>query len=498
VGQSDLYVATRPMADSDWETVEHLGTRVNTAASEWGPCISADGLKLYFSSDRADGYGGHDLWVTTRESPRGQWGPAANLGPTVNGVYDEIEPSISLNDLALYFSDGGDVMRAGPLPTGFGAMRPGTLQTWMVRRATTQAPWGQPESLDPQTNVGLEVGSCISSDGLTLPYAGALRPEGPWALYAARRTATSEPFGLPVELAMGARAIDPMMPSLSADGEAVYFVAVDVEGGESWDLWEAELTPIVDLNGDGRVNGVELARMAEHWGSSDLRYDIAPMPCGDGFVDAADVARLAEYAAMDEIHDPTLVGRWKLDGHPDEPGLARDCSENGCHGILIGDACLLPDCGMIDGALQCDGYDDYVVLPTSCNAGDGELSVFAWVNGGRRGKVILSQRAGVNWLMADQITGALKTELGSDARFSSTLQCDTSICDGTWHEIGLVWDGTNRSLYVDGVEVAHDAQVHAADCWGSLYLGASDTLHPGSFWSGLIDDVRIYNRAVIP
>jgi len=46
VGESDLYVATRPTADSDWETVEHLGTRVNTAASEWGPCISADGLNL--------------------------------------------------------------------------------------------------------------------------------------------------------------------------------------------------------------------------------------------------------------------------------------------------------------------------------------------------------------------------------------------------------------------------------------------------------------------
>jgi len=436
--------------------------------------------------------------VTTRESLPSQWGPATNLGPTVNGVYDEIEPSISMNDLVLYFSDGADAVRAGPLPTGFGAMRPGTLQTWVVRRATTQAPWGQPESLDPQINVGLEVGTCISADGLTLLYAGALYVDGPWNLYAARCTTTSEPFGFPVEMAMGSRAIDPVMPSLSADGETVYFVAVDVEAGEGWDLWEAKLTPIVDLNGDGQVNGVELARMAEHWGSSDLRYDIAPMPSGDGLVNAADVALLAEYAAMDEISDPTLAGRWKLDGHPDEPGLACDSSENGCHGILMGDACLLPDCGLIDGALQCDGDNDYVVLPAPCNAGDGELSVFAWVNGGRRGKVILSQRSGVNWLMADQITGALKTELGSNARFSSMLQCDTCICDNTWHEIGLVWDGTNRSLYVDGVEVAHDAPVNMADCWGCLHLGASDNLHRGSFWSGLIDDVRIYNRAVKP
>jgi hypothetical protein len=31
-----------------------------------------------------------------------------------------------------------------------------------------------------------------------------------------------------------------------------------------------------------------------------------------------------------------------------------------------------------------------------------------------------------------------------------------------------------------------------------LYLGAGSTMAPGSFWKGLIDDVRIYNRVVKP
>jgi len=100
--------------------------------------------------------------------------------------------------------------------------------------------------------------------------------------------------------------------------------------------------------------------------------------------------------------------------------------------------------------------------------------------------------------MADQITGVLKTKLGSNARFSTTLQCDACICDNTWHEVGLVWDGINRSLFVDGVEVAHDTQVKMAACRGCLHLGASDDLHPGSFFTGLIDDVRIYSHAVKP
>jgi hypothetical protein len=31
-----------------------------------------------------------------------------------------------------------------------------------------------------------------------------------------------------------------------------------------------------------------------------------------------------------------------------------------------------------------------------------------------------------------------------------------------------------------------------------LYLGAGADLAPGTFWSGLIDEVRIYDRAIEP
>ncbi|MFC1762599.1 LamG-like jellyroll fold domain-containing protein [Planctomycetota bacterium] len=34
--------------------------------------------------------------------------------------------------------------------------------------------------------------------------------------------------------------------------------------------------------------------------------------------------------------------------------------------------------------------------------------------------------------------------------------------------------------------------------WGDLQIGAGNTLDPGTFWSGLIDDVRIYDRVVTP
>lgn len=78
------------------------------------------------------------------------------------------------------------------------------------------------------------------------------------------------------------------------------------------------------------------------------------------------------------------------------------------------------------------------------------------------------------------------------------MQSQTNITDDNWHRIGFVWDGSNRTLYVDNVAVADDTKANLGASYNGLYIGAGKVMEPGSFWSGLIDDVRIYNRALIP
>ena len=51
---------------------------------------------------------------------------------------------------------------------------------------------------------------------------------------------------------------------------------------------------------------------------------------------------------------------------------------------------------------------------------------------------------------------------------------------------------------MDDVLVAEDAQTGLTACYGGLQIGCGENMTPGTFWSGLIDDVRIYNRAVKP
>jgi len=80
------------------------------------------------------------------------------------------------------------------------------------------------------------------------------------------------------------------------------------------------------------------------------------------------------------------------------------------------------------------------------------------------------------------------------------LVSQSTITDGNWHRIGFVWDGSYRHLYVDGAEVASDVTPlsNLEDSSNGLNIGTGKDMAPGSYFSGLIDDVRVYNRAVSP
>jgi L-ascorbate metabolism protein UlaG (beta-lactamase superfamily) len=191
--------------------------------------------------------------------------------------------------------------------------------------------------------------------------------------------------------------------------------------------------------------------------------------------------------------DFSVVAYWKLD--ETQGPVARDSAGTN-DGTLAGGAIWQPAGGKVAGAIQLDGVDDTIKTPFVLNPSDGTFSIFAWVKGGVAGQVILSQAGGVNWLMADSSAGMLMTQLKETGRKSRDLVAPTIITDGQWHHVGLTWDGSNRVLYVDDAEVARDTQSALIGSTGGLYIGSA--LAPGTFWSGLIDDVRLSTRGIKP
>jgi hypothetical protein len=92
----------------------------------------------------------------------------------------------------------------------------------------------------------------------------------------------------------------------------------------------------------------------------------------------------------------------------------------------------------------------------------------------------------------------LMTELSQGGRSGVGLASQATVTDGDWHRVGFTWDRASRRLHVDDVLVAEDTQDKLADSYGKLILGAGKNMAPGSFWTGLVDDVRIYSRVVKP
>jgi hypothetical protein len=109
-GDGDLYVSVN--RDNTWTKPEKLGNTVNSLSREGSAFISADGQWLYFSSNRAGGKGGLDIYVSGRIEGN-QWGKAKNAGKIINTAFDEDSPCLTNQGNTIYFSSKGHYSMGG-------------------------------------------------------------------------------------------------------------------------------------------------------------------------------------------------------------------------------------------------------------------------------------------------------------------------------------------------------------------------------------------------
>gem|GEM_PF-1192021 len=116
-GNANIYRST--WDDSVWTTPESLPGPVNTPANEEHPALSADGMRLYFTSDRlVGGEGGKDIWIALWNGT--EWDSVVNLGPPVNTPNEETRPFESFDGQRLYFTNQHSLPRAEGCYGGWG------------------------------------------------------------------------------------------------------------------------------------------------------------------------------------------------------------------------------------------------------------------------------------------------------------------------------------------------------------------------------------------
>ena len=201
------------------------------------------------------------------------------------------------------------------------------------------------------------------------------------------------------------------------------------------------------------------------------------------------------------FHTGRLVAHWKLD--EGEGDTIANSASPGYDGRIIGGPTWAV--GKLGGALEFGGDGGYVEITDSNDfAVTRRITVSAWI---KTDKIVRQWQAIVtkgdrSWRLQGSRNGyALEFSASGllipGNRWGS-LYGVTDVNDGNWHHVAGVYDGEKIYLYIDGrvdsVKPASggirldDRQVRIGD----------NAQHPGRFWNGLIDDVRIYSYGMSP
>jgi hypothetical protein len=100
VGGLDIYAASVP---GGWAGPPMLVKELSSPQADLTPTVGRDGLELIIASGRPGAIGAFDLWQSERKSVHEAWSPPENLGPLVNSASLEAFPSLSVDGSALLF-----------------------------------------------------------------------------------------------------------------------------------------------------------------------------------------------------------------------------------------------------------------------------------------------------------------------------------------------------------------------------------------------------------
>jgi len=188
-----------------------------------------------------------------------------------------------------------------------------------------------------------------------------------------------------------------------------------------------------------------------------------------------------------------IVGDWHFDEN--SGGTAYDNSGYGNNGTING--ATWAD-GKYNPALSFDGVDDYVQVShsSSLNIGGSEITLEAWIKAnalppaGQRWQ-ILGKADAYALQLSDGGNGKARVWLGP---LTGYIETNPVISTGSWYHLVGVYDGNSVKIYINGElkkEVAKTG--NQATSTNNLIIGARI---PGGYFNGIIDEARIYNRAL--
>ncbi len=215
---------------------------------------------------------------------------------------------------------------------------------------------------------------------------------------------------------------------------------------------------------------------------------------------------ITSQSGTDTIASSNLVGWWKLD-ESDVSGTAQDASVNNNTGTYNGSMTQASvTTGRIGKALNLDGVDDYVGMG---NSSSNELSlarfsVCTWAsfdtNSTTQKLFYRRGSTGLNYGLffndsSDQKAGLVFVSTGLQIHI---VKSNVTLSTNTWYHLAGTYDGTNTKIYVNGTEQGNGAPSFTP-ATGTMPTEIGRDPYDAAnrlYMDGLIDDARIYSRAL--
>ena len=198
--------------------------------------------------------------------------------------------------------------------------------------------------------------------------------------------------------------------------------------------------------------------------------------------------------------DPNLIGWWKMDD--ENADKAVDSSGWDHHGTLVGGPRWAQ--GYAGDALSLDGIDDSVDCGTNASFNfSGSVTIAAWFKAAGAtadGKIASNQNNATGGYKLGIYQNKAEFEIRTTANtaiLNRSVAGGTTFSPGVWYHVtGVYKQGQFIRTYINGKldrEFATAEVLGASN--GSFQIGR-ETYTVGYFVLGLVDDVRLYNRAL--
>ncbi len=217
-------------------------------------------------------------------------------------------------------------------------------------------------------------------------------------------------------------------------------------------------------------------------------HTVALTVTDDGGLTDIDTVTITVSAKPD---DTGIVAWWKFD--EGSGNIAQDSSGNSNTGTLYGSTWAS------GGRLYFDGADDAVEVPTmNWNAASGTIAILVNAESFSNTKHFLFGHATQPWSNRIQLycnsSGGLTLGLGDNSSLHTNIQ---DLSPNQWYHVALIWDSGNYTVYIDGIEKAIGMYTGLNTLNAFADIGNNGNISARSeAFAGLIDDVRIYNRAL--